>query len=160
MMPLIRQVSTLGADVITGTNFEIPDAALTLTRTASLNIFAVGTDITWQTKVRGQGITWATTDITIPTEAYYAFTMRLATTTTVTMQFRFTLNGVQLAGNWAFTQAATYHSATTTRYFATGDVVRITLVPSVNTTMNQAAEGSSLESPFLHITQISRQALT
>jgi hypothetical protein len=40
------------------------------------------------------------------------------------------------------------------RYHATGDVIQIRLLPSANTTLNQAAENTLTESPFLHIAQL------
>lgn len=133
---------------------ETPLASITLTRTALLAIFAVGTDIIWQSQIRGAGITWSGTDITIPTAGMYAFTVRLSLSAAATMQFRFTINGTNLTGNWGFNQGASYHTASVTRYFATGDIVRINVIPQVNCNLLQSAEGTLLESPILYVTQL------
>jgi len=133
---------------------ERPAAAITLTRSATLAITTAGTLITWQTQTRGQGITWSTTDITIPTAGYYLIQVRLATAASVTMPIQVTVNGTAL-GYFANTfVATTYHTGTTMRYHATGDVIQIRLLPSANTTLNQAAENTLTESPFLHIAQL------
>jgi len=133
---------------------ERPAAAITLTRSATLAITTAGTLITWQTQTRGQGITWSTTDITIPTAGYYLIQVRLATAASVTMPIQVTVNGTAL-GYFANTfVATTYHTGTTMRYHATGDVIQIRLLPSANTTLNQAAENTLTESPFVHIAQL------
>jgi len=136
------------------TRQERPAAAITLTRSATLAIATTGTLITWQTQTRGQGITWSTTDITIPTAGYYLIQVRLATAASVTMPIQVTVNGTAIGYFGNTFVATTYHTGTTMRYHATGDVIQIRLLPSANTTLNQAAENTLTESPFLHIAQL------
>jgi len=136
------------------TRQERPAAAITLTRSATLAIATTGTLITWQTQTRGQGITWSTTDITIPTAGYYLIQVRLATAASVTMPIQVTVNGTTIGYFGNTFVATTYHTGTTMRYHATGDVIQIRLLPSANTTLNQAAENTLTESPFLHIAQL------
>lgn len=136
------------------TRQERPAAAITLTRSATLAIATTGTLITWQTQTRGQGITWSTTDITIPTAGYYLIQVRLATAASVTMPIQVTVNGTAIGYFGNTFVATTYHTGTTMRYHATGDIIQIRLLPSANTTLNQAAENTLTESPFLHIAQL------
>lgn len=133
---------------------EQPAAAITLTRSATLAITTAGTVITWQTQTRGQGITWTTTDITIPTAGYYLVQTRIATAASVTLATQVTVNGTTIGYFGNTYVATTYHTGTIMRYFATGDVVQIRVVPSANTTINQAAENTLTESPFVHIAQL------
>lgn len=136
------------------TRQERPAAALTLTRSGTLAITTAGTDITWQTQTRGQGITWSTTNITIPTAGYYSITVRFSTAANVTMLTRLVINGTNqgyFGNSWT---AINYHVGTTMQYFATGDVLKVTAVPSGNTTINVAAEYALNESPILHVVQL------
>lgn len=133
---------------------EQPGAALTLTRSATLAITTAGTIVTWQTETRNQGFTWATDTITMPTTGYYAVQTFLQTSSNVTMFTQRQINAVNVGyfGN-SFT-ALNYHVATMIRYFTTGDTLQIRVVPSVNTTLNVAADGVASESPILHIVQL------
>lgn len=133
---------------------ESPFAALTLTRSATLAIVTTGTTITWQTQTRGIGITWATTDITIPTAGFYAIQTMFATTTNITMLTQLVVNTVNLgyfANSWT---TINFHVGTLVRYFSTGDVIQIRVVPSVNATISVNAETVVNASPILHITQL------
>lgn len=133
---------------------ETPFSALTLTRSATLAITTAGTLITWQTKTRGVGINWATTDITIPTSGYYCIQVSYSTAANVTNLIQLILNGVNVGyfGNsWV---AINYHHGTLIRYFTTNDVIRINALPSANTNINVNAETAANASPFIHITQL------
>lgn len=162
MMPLLRQVTSLSNDVITGTNVEFPDAAITLTRTATLAITTASTTIPWQVQTRGQGITWSGTDITIPTAGYYAINFSYASVTAHTALARLNVNGALtglFASSYATQVTATgTHTFTHMRYFATGATVQINVLPSANVTISVVSENSTNESPILHIVQIARQA--
>lgn len=136
------------------TRQERPAAAITLTRSATLAIATTGTTITWQTQTRGQGITWSTTDITIPTAGYYCIQVSYATTGNITNYVQLVLNGTNVGYFGASWVALNYHHATLMRYFATSDVIRIVALPSVNTTISVNAETAANASPFLHITQL------
>lgn len=133
---------------------ETPTAAITLTRTSTLAITTAGTTITWQSQTRGIGITWATTDITVPTAGYYSIQTLIQTTTNITLLTQLVINTVNVGyfGNtWA---AINYHASTLVRYFATGDVIQIRVVPSVNATIGVNAENVLNPSPFLHMVQL------
>jgi hypothetical protein len=133
---------------------ETPFAALTLTRTASLAVLSTGTVITWQSQTRGIGITWATTDVTIPTSGFYLLELSLQYAANVTGFASVTVNGT-LIGNFMFySTATTRHVGAFMRYYSTGDTLRITVTPSANTTLNVAAEGVLQESPILSIVQL------
>jgi len=160
MMPLVRQINTLSADMITGTNIELPDAAITLTRTTTLALVTTGTNIVWQTQTRGQNITWSGSTITIPTAGYYAIQVSLGTTGSQTMIITRVVNGTVIGGFSVQFVATNYFSGQTTCYFNSGDTLVIRLTPGANTTMTSVAEFSTTESPILHIVQIARQALT
>lgn len=136
------------------TRQERPAAALTLTRTALQAITTAGTLITWQSQTRGQGITWSTTDITIPTAGYYLLQTRFATAASITLAVQVTVNGTTIGYFGNTFVATTYHTGNILRYFSTADVVQIRLVPSANTNVNQAAENTLTESPLLHIVQL------
>lgn len=132
---------------------ESPSAALTLTRTATLAFTTTGTTITWQTETRNQGFTWSGTTITIPTSGYYALTCSLAVTTNVTF-VNLDINGVQCYSMYG--QSSQYFNGTTTRYFTTGDIVKIVARAAANGTINVNTEGSSIngDSPILNIVQL------
>ena len=133
---------------------ERPGAALTLTRSASLSITTAGTLITWQTETRNQGFTWATTDITMPTSGYYAVQTFLQTSNNVTFFTQRVVNGTNLGYFGQSWVATNYHVATMVRYFVTGDVLQIRVIPSSNGNVTVVAENSANESPLLHITQL------
>lgn len=132
---------------------ETPAACLTLTRSATLSFTTAGTAITWQVETRGQGITWSGASITIPTSGYYALTCSLAVTTNVTF-VNLDINGVQCYSMYG--QSSQYFNGTATRYFTTGDVVKIVARAAVNGTINVNSEGASGngDSPILHIVQL------
>lgn len=136
------------------TRQERPAAAITLTRSSTLSIATTGTLITWQTQTRGQGITWSTTDITIPTAGYYLIQVSYQTAANVTNFIQLVLNSTNLGYIGYSWTSINYHHATHMRYFATGDVIQIRTLPSSNTTISVNAEGVSNPSPFLHITQL------
>ena len=154
MSDLYQTSADLRASVADLARQERPGAALTLTRSASLAITTAGTLITWQTETRNQGFTWTTTDITIPTAGYYAVQTFLQTSNNVTFFTQRVVNGTNL-GYFGYSWVAiNYHVATMVRYFATGDVLQIRVIPSVNGNLTVVAENSANESPFFHIAQL------
>lgn len=155
MMSLTRGLQSLQKQVDVQTNVEIPSAALTLTRSATLAITTAGTVITWQVETRNQGFTWSGTTITIPTAGYYAVQLALGTTGSQTMAFTRIVNGVTIGGFVGLFSATNYFSGQSTAYYATGDALQIRLVPGANTTVTQVAEFAATESPILHIVQLS-----
>ena len=136
------------------TRQEQPAAAITLTRTASLSVASTGTTITWQSQTRGQGITWATTTVTIPTAGYYALEVSLNYAASVTGFASITVNGTLIGNFLYYSTATTRWAGAYLRYFATGDTFTISVTPSANTTLNLVAEGSLQESPILHVVQL------
>jgi hypothetical protein len=155
MMNLTRGLQALTKQVNVQTNIEIPSAALTLTRSATLAITTAGTTITWQVETRNQGFTWSGTTITIPTAGYYAVQLAIGTSGSQTMAFTRIVNGVTIGGFVGLFSATNYFSGQATAYYATGDALQIRLVPGVNTTVTQVAEYAATESPILHVVQLS-----
>ena len=133
---------------------EYPAAGLTLTRSGTLAITTAGTTITWQVETRGYAISWAGTDVTIPSSGYYQVTMVYNSTVAHIVQARLFVNTVNVAFMASYGLSSVRQAVTITRYFTTGDLVAINLLPNVNTTISVAAENAISESPFLHIVQI------
>jgi hypothetical protein len=154
MMNLTRGLQALTKQVNVQTNIEIPSAALTLTRSATLAVTTAGTTITWQVETRNQGFTWSGTTITIPTAGYYAVQLAIGTSGSQTMAFTRIVNGITIGGFVGLFSATNYFSGQATAYYATGDALQIRLVPGVNTTVTQVAEYAATESPILHIVQL------
>ena len=151
---ITNNLATVMSEVQDLQRVETPGACLTLTRSATLAITTAGTTITWQTETRANGITWATTDITIPTNGYYAFSVFYAATGVHTAFMRIVVNGVSVAFMATSAGASTTQSFASTRYFTAGDVLRMQVVPSTNTTISVTAENSASESPIFHIVQM------
>lgn len=157
--------SSLTSAVVTATTAlsdltrqERPAAAITLTRTSTLSITTSGTTITWQSQTRGQGITWSGTDITIPTAGYYLLNFDYAGSVTHTAYVRLGVNGTfvtAMASSYVGQViASNFQAFTAMRYFATGAVLTVNIVPSVNLTVQVNAENAANESPILHIVQL------
>jgi hypothetical protein len=140
-------------------NDEIPDAGLTLTRTAVQAITTAGTTIVWQQFVRGQGISWLGATITIPAAGWYAVSVALAHGALNDLLFRLIVNGnnVQFVSGIGDVNRD-ISSARFIRYFNQSDAVQINVLPSANVNILVNAEGASAESPFLHIVQMSNEA--
>jgi len=133
---------------------ERPAAALTLTRTNTLAITTAGTIITWESATRTNGFTWSGTDITIPTSGYYAIGAYINVATTITMYANVVVNSVILNQIPASYLSTTAHGFFAVRYYTTGDIVNLRVVPSVNATVSVVAENSASESPLIHVTQL------
>lgn len=147
-------ISVAQGDINNIAAVEYPAAGLTLTRSGTLAITTAGTTITWQVETRGYAISWAGTDVTIPSSGYYQVTMVYSSTVAHTVQARLFVNTVNVAFMASMGQSSVRQAVTITRYFTTGDLVAINLLPNVNTTISIAAENAISESPFLHIVQI------
>jgi hypothetical protein len=154
MSDLYQTSADLRASVADLARQERPGAALTLTRSATLAITTAGTTITWQVETRNDGFTWATTDITIPTSGYYAFSLAYASGTAHTAFMRIVVGGVSVAFMASSGGSSTAQSFVGVRYFTTGDVLRMQVVPSTNQTIAVNAEGVASESPIFHIAQL------
>ena len=150
---LINNLASTMADTQALQRVETPGACLTLTRSATLAITTAGTTITWQTETRANGITWATTDITIPTAGYYVLNLSY-TATAHTAFMRLIVNGTTTGFFAASALSSATQAFTVARYFATGDVVRTQVLPSSNVTIAVNAENTTGESPILHIVQL------
>jgi hypothetical protein len=133
---------------------ETPAAALTLTRSATLAITTAGTLISWQTETRNRGVNWSGTDITIPTNGYYQIQTFLQTSASVNLTTQRVVNGVNLGLFVNASITTTYHPGAMMRYFSTGDILQIRVIPSSNVNLIVSAENAIAESPLLHITQI------
>ena len=156
MIDMFRKQQILQSQTSVAMNIELPDASLTLTRSAVLAIVTAGTAVTWQTQTRGQQITWSGTVITIPTNGYYLIQTRLATSINVTMFQRLRVNGT-LLGYYSWTTFVTnFHTGTIMRYFAANDTVELILQPSANCNLQVLPENNAFESPFFHIVQMTR----
>ena len=159
MMPLLRQVTSLSNDVITGTNVEFPDAAITLTRTANVAITTAGYDVAWQSQIRGQGLTWSSgtpANITFNTPGYYLLQTQFSFSANTAGNSDLVVNNSAVLKLWEPVSNNRWVFSYT-RYFNTSDFIRLRIFPSLNVTLNATAEGSTNESPILHIVQIARQ---
>jgi hypothetical protein len=133
---------------------EQPAAALTLTRTNTLSITTAGTIITWESATRTNGFTWSGTDITIPTSGYYGIGAYIGTAAGVTMYANLVVNSIILIQMPASYLSTSAHGFFAVRYYTTGDVVSLRVVPSSNTTATVVAENAAGESPIFHIVQL------
>jgi hypothetical protein len=70
------------------------------------------------------------------------------------VQARLFVNTVNVAFMASMGQSSVRQAVTITRYFTTGDLVQINLLPNVNTTISVVAENGISESPFLHVVQL------
>lgn len=147
-------ISVAQGDINNIAAVEYPAAGLTLTRSGTLAITTAGTTITWQVETRGYAISWAGTDVTIPSSGYYQVTMVYSSTVAHTVQARLFVNTVNVAFMASMGQSSVRQAVTITRYFTTGDLVAINLLPNVNTSISVAAENTISESPFLHVVQL------
>ena len=140
-------------------NDEIPDATLTLTRTAAQAITTAGTTIVWQSRIRGQGIAWSGASITIPTSGWYHISVALQHGALNDNLIRLGVNGVNVQfapgiGDVNFDVSSAHFM----RYFNQGDIVQISVLPSGNVNINARAENGAAESPMLNIVQLTNQA--
>jgi hypothetical protein len=155
--------SSLTSAVVTATQAvqdltrqERPAASLTLTRTAVQAVTTAGAAISWQSQVRGQGFAWTatTTDITIPTSGYYLIQVHVLTSANVTSTMTLTVGGVTVDTMGSVSASRTGHMGSALRYFTIGDVFSVFFVPSANINISQVAYGSTGESPFIHVVQL------
>lgn len=136
---------------------ERPGAAVTLTRTGTLAITTAGTLIAWQAATRANGFVFggASSDVTIPTTGYYTMSLTYNASAVHVSQMRLLANGVTIAFMaQSSIGTTTRHGFMWTRYYTTGDLVSFNVLPSANVTMQVIAEGSTSESPVLHIVQL------
>jgi hypothetical protein len=133
MMGLTRGLQSLQKQVDVQTNVEIPSAALTLTRSATLAITTGGTTIPWQVETRGSQFTWSGTTITIPTDGFYNFFF-FGTVNTNQINFFHIVSGGNL-----FT-VSTVRAPTTVAaamyYFQAGATFTVVVTPSANVTLS------------------------
>lgn len=154
-MGLTRGLQGLQRQVDIQTNIEIPSAALTLTRSATLSITAAGTIITWQVEVRNDGFTWSGADITIPTAGYYSISVIYTSGGAHIGIMRLFVNTINVLSMPSDSLSSVRHTFTMARYFQTGDVIQVNAIPSPSpTTIQVIAEGVANESPFIHVVQL------
>jgi hypothetical protein len=133
---------------------EQPAAALTLTRSATLSITGAGTIITWQVETRNNGFTWSGADITIPTAGYYSVSVIYASGGSHTSTMRLFVNAVNVLSMPSEGLGSIRHAFTMTRYFQTGDVIQVNVISVAASTVQVTAEGTTNESPFIHVVQL------
>jgi hypothetical protein len=133
---------------------ETPAACLTLTRTATLAITTAGTIITWQVETRGNGITWSGADITIPTSGYYSISVIYTSGGAHGSTMRLFVNTVNVLSMPSDGLVSVRHAFAMMRYFQANDVIQVNALPGANTTVQINAEGTTNESPLLHIVQL------
>lgn len=142
-------------------NDEIPDAGITLTRTALQAITTAGTTIVWQQRIRGQGITFTGASIIIPTDGWYIISLSGQVSAALNdLLISVQVNGVnviQSAGFIGDVDRTRFH-ATFLRYLFTSSTITIVVNPSANVNLLAQAEGMAGESPILNVVQISNQA--
>lgn len=141
-------------------NDEIPDAGITLRRTAVQAITTAGTTIVWQSQIRGQGITWSGENITIPSDGWYIFSLNIQ----VSAALNDCLLRVRQSGvNVAFVSMIgdvdrNVLTGVVILYCTLGQAIAFNLLPSANVNINVSAEGSAQQSPILHVVQLTNQA--
>lgn len=137
---------------------EYPAAGLTLTRSSTLAITTAGTQITWQSEIRGYAITWTGTTITIPTEGYYAIAVTIATVANTAITIRLVTNTVNNQGAYTAVPFNTGGGFMSKAYFGvylrTNDSFIISVNPAANTTINVNNEFGAAPSPILHVVQL------
>lgn len=164
MIDLIRKQQDLIQQVQQQSIIELPEAYITVRRTAAQAIVGGGGAIvTWQQVVRSNvfSFTPPAEPIVIPTPGYYLvsfnglFSVNLAEI----------LVRLQVGGNIIATEQAISGTArngfnvTFFRYFNQNDNVRMNFLISANANLQVVAEGSGNESPFLNIVQVTRGAI-
>lgn len=155
---IVRDIVNIQRDM-SSINDEIPDAGLTLTRTTDQAITTAGTIIVWQSRIRGQGIAWSGSSITIPTSGWYIITLAWRTAAVNDMLVVLVVNGVNV--QFASTIGDVNRdvgTATFMRYFSQSNTIQIQLIPSANVNLNARAEGGLAESPILNVVQLTNQA--
>lgn len=133
MMGLTRGLQSLQKQVDVQTNVEIPSAALTLTRSATLAITTGGTTIPWQVETRNSQFTWSGTTITIPTDGFYNFFF-FGTVNTNQINFFQMVSGGNLFT--VSTVRAPTTVATAMYYFQAGATFTVVVIPSANVTLS------------------------
>jgi hypothetical protein len=141
-------------------NDEIPDAGLTLTRTAVQAITTAGTTIVWQSRIRGQGMTWAGANVTIPSDGWYLFSLNFQVSVALN---DCVLRIIQAGNNAAWISMIgdvdrTAFTGIATLYCTRSQNIGFNLLPSANVNVNVVAEGQPQQSPILHIVQLTNQA--
>lgn len=141
-------------------NDEIPDAGLTLTRTAVQAITTASTTLVWQSRIRGQGMTWSGANITIPSDGWYLFSLNIQVSVALNDCL---LRVVQAGNNVTFVSMIgdvdrTVFSGMAMLYCVRAQNIAFNLVPSANVNVNVVAEGLIQQSPILHIVQLTNQA--
>lgn len=155
---LYQMISDTQESVSTVQTVESPAAYLTLTRTATLALTTAGTQITWQSAIREQAITWSGTTVTIPSAGYYLISVNISLSTNTNTHIRYVINGVATLAFYTdplSTGGGFVSSCTAMLYLPENETLLISIVPEANTTLNQNSEGGAAPSPMLHIVQLS-----
>jgi hypothetical protein len=139
-------------------NTESPSAALTARTAGTVAITTAGTTLTWTNVVRSQAFTVSGTQITFPSNGYYAVEVpcRL-NVNNLYMRCILNINTVNVASNTVSTPAGsiqTVFTYTFMRYFQESDVMTVILFPQVNSNLIRTAEGGLGESGIIYIAQL------
>lgn len=143
------------------------ESFLTLTRTATQTFTGgVQTNFTWQSVIRNSNSSaqfqtpfvtsgLPSANITIPQAGYYTITFSGVVDVTSTKRFFLAVNGNALVINTNDNQASsTRMYSSMTNYFATGDVIVLSMTASVTVVLAVNAENGASQSPILHIVKV------
>ena len=143
----LRQADTVNRTVIN------QPTLLTLTRINTLAVTTAGTIITWESENRNSGFVWSGTDITIPTDGYYAIQVACNIAISVGLNIARIVNGIGIDMTPPV-PAGTYFPVSNTSYYTSGTILQISVGVGANTTLLVNAENTIDESPILHIVQL------
>lgn len=127
---------------------------LTLTRTNTLSLSTAGTIVTWESEVRGNGITWSGSQITMPDDGYYVIDMAFDLNSGAVVAGNMLIGGTDVGRMALYYGGGTRNRLIATRWFSASSVLEIQINIAAGRTMQVTAYGSSYESPFLHIVKV------
>jgi hypothetical protein len=139
-------------------NTESPSAALTAQIAANVAITTAGYVIPWSTVIRSQAFTVSGTQITFPTDGYYAIEIPVrVNVNNLYMRCVLTIGAITVASAVISTPAGSIQTVFTfnfMRYFRQSNVMTVTITPQANATYIRTAEGGTSESGLIFIAQL------
>lgn len=139
-------------------NTESPSAALTAQIAANVAITTAGYVIPWATVIRSQAFTVSGTQITFPTDGYYAIEIPVrVNVNNLYMRCVLTIGAITVASAVVSTPAGSIQTVFTfnfMRYFRQSNVMTVTITPQANATYIRTAEGATSESGLIFIAQL------
>lgn len=165
MTDMIRQNRNLKT-AVSNISVEVPTASITLRRTTTLALTLNAiTTISWQSKVRGNGIVWDIANPTIvevETPGYYVVSCSWSiNSANHTMQCEFRTNGARAFGHqhassiFVGSAGAYLFSHSNVIYLNANGTITTTLCDiTANTTLLAIAENSQGAGPILHVAQL------